>query len=52
MSANSELVAIVDYGMGNLRSVYQAVQAAARDVPAQTPVQVQVTQDPQIVLQA
>ena len=52
MSANSELVAIVDYGMGNLRSVYQAVQAAARDVPAQTPVQVQVTQDPQLVLQA
>ena len=52
MSANSELVAIVDYGMGNLRSVYQAVQAAARDVPTQTPVQVQVTQDPQIVLQA
>ena len=52
MTANSELVAIVDYGMGNLRSVYQAVAAAARALPTQTPVQVQVTQDPQIVLQA
>ena len=52
MSTTPELVAIVDYGMGNLRSVYQAVQAAARDLPVQTPVQVQVTQDPQVVRQA
>lgn len=41
-------MAIVDYGMGNLRSVAQAVQAAARDLP----VTVQVTQDPQVVRQA
>jgi glutamine amidotransferase len=52
MSSHPELVAIVDYGMGNLRSVYQAVQTAARDLPAHTPVVVQVTQDPQLVLQA
>ena len=48
MSTTPELVAIVDYGMGNLRSVAQAVAAAARDLP----VQVQVTQDPQVVRQA
>ena len=48
MKHSAELVAIVDYGMGNLRSVAQAVQAAARDLP----VTVQVTQDPQVVRQA
>ncbi len=52
MSTTPELVAIVDYGMGNLRSVAQAVAAAARDLPVQNAVQVQVTQDPQIVRQA
>lgn len=48
MSSIPELVAIVDYGMGNLRSVAQAVHAAARDLP----VLVLVTQDPQVVRQA
>lgn len=38
-------VAIVDYGMGNLRSVWQHVQAAAAD----SSVQVQVTHDPAVV---
>jgi len=47
-SAATELLAIVDYGMGNLRSVSQAVQTAARDLP----ICVQVTQDPQVVRQA
>lgn len=41
-------VAVVDYGMGNLRSVSQAVQAAA----AGTGVQVVVTQDPDVVRRA
>ena len=39
------IVAIVDYGMGNLYSVAQAVRAAAGDMP----LQVVVTQDPQVV---
>jgi len=38
-------VAVVDYGMGNLRSVSQAVQHAADEVG----VQVFVTSDPQVV---
>jgi imidazole glycerol-phosphate synthase subunit HisH len=38
-------VAVVDYGMGNLRSVSQAVMAAAQG----SGVQVQVTQDPAVV---
>ena len=38
-------VAVVDYGMGNLRSVAQAVLAAAAD----SAVRVQVTQDPAVV---
>lgn len=42
MNAVSNTVAVVDYGMGNLRSVSQAVMAAAAD----TPVRVVVTQDP------
>lgn len=41
-------VAVVDYGMGNLRSVSQAVQAAA----ASTGFQVVVTQDPDVVRRA
>ena len=41
-------VAVVDYGMGNLRSVSQAVQHAAD----QAGVQVAVTQDPQVVRRA
>ncbi|PIW07617.1 MAG: imidazole glycerol phosphate synthase subunit HisH, partial [Comamonadaceae bacterium CG17_big_fil_post_rev_8_21_14_2_50_60_13] len=45
---NSKLgktVAVVDYGMGNLRSVSQAVQAAASG----TGFQVVITQDPDVV---
>ncbi len=42
------MVAVVDYGMGNLRSVSQAVQHAARD----TDVQVIVTARPEEVLAA
>jgi glutamine amidotransferase len=42
MNALNNTVAVVDYGMGNLRSVSQAVMAAAAD----TPVRVVVTQDP------
>ncbi len=42
MQTMKNTVAIVDYGMGNLRSVWQAVQAAAAD----SSVQVQVTHDP------
>ncbi|MDD2879534.1 MAG: imidazole glycerol phosphate synthase subunit HisH [Rhodoferax sp.] len=38
-------VAVVDYGMGNLRSVSQAVQAAA----AGTGFEVVITQDPEVV---
>lgn len=45
----ARLVAVVDYGMGNLRSVSQAVMHAARDVPG---VQVVVTADPEVVLAA
>ena len=48
MNTSAELVAIVDYGMGNLRSVEQAVKAAAQDLP----VRVELTQDPQVVRQA
>jgi glutamine amidotransferase len=48
MTSTSEFVAIVDYGMGNLRSVAQAVQTAAQDLP----VRVELTQDPQVVRQA
>lgn len=42
MSSTSNTVAVVDYGMGNLRSVSQAVMAASAD----TDVRVVVTQDP------
>ena len=45
MTNLSNTVAVVDYGMGNLRSVSQAVQAAA----AGTSVQVVVTSDPDVV---
>ena len=48
MNNAANTVAVVDYGMGNLRSVSQAVQAAA----AGTGVQVVVTSDPQQVLAA
>lgn len=48
MKQSAELVAIVDYGMGNLRSVAQAVRAAAQDLP----VRVELTQDPQVVRSA
>ena len=41
-------VAVIDYGMGNLRSVSQAVQQAARDQG----VEVVVTADPQVVRSA
>ena len=41
-------VAVVDYGMGNLRSVAQAVRHAAHDLD----VDVQVTSDPAVVLAA
>ena len=44
MQTMKNTVAIVDYGMGNLRSVWQAVQAAAAD----SSVQVQVTHDPAV----
>ena len=44
-STQHPIVAIVDYGMGNLYSVAQAVRAAAGDMP----LQVVVTQDPQVV---
>lgn len=45
MNAVNNTVAVVDYGMGNLRSVSQAVMAAAAD----TAVRVVVTQDPAAV---
>ena len=45
MQTMKNTVAIVDYGMGNLRSVWQAVQAAAAD----SSVQVQVTHAPAAV---
>ena len=41
----SKTVAVVDYGMGNLRSVSQAVQAAA----VGTGFEVVITQDPEVV---
>jgi glutamine amidotransferase len=41
-------VAVVDYGMGNLRSVSQAVQAAALG----TGFEVRITQDPEVVRRA
>ena len=44
MSAVSN-VAVIDYGMGNLRSVSQAVEHAAKDLN----LQVVVTNDPQVV---
>ena len=44
-SVRSKTVAVVDYGMGNLRSVSQAVQAAA----AGTGFEVVITQDPEVV---
>ena len=43
-----KMVAVVDYGMGNLRSVSQAVQAAA----AGTGFQVVITQNPDVVRSA
>ena len=46
MSPNS--VAVVDYGMGNLRSVAQAVMHAAQD----TGVEVKITSNPQDVRDA
>ena len=45
MNFKDNTVAVVDYGMGNLRSVSQAVQAAA----AGSAVQVVVTSDPDVV---
>ena len=45
MNLKNNTVAVVDYGMGNLRSVSQAVQAAA----AGTSVPVVVTSDPDVV---
>ncbi|MEJ5124826.1 imidazole glycerol phosphate synthase subunit HisH [Comamonas sp. MYb21] len=45
MTTSSNTVAVVDYGMGNLRSVSQAVQAAA----AGSSVAVVVTADPDVV---
>ena len=45
MNLTNNTVAVVDYGMGNLRSVSQAVQAAA----AGSSVQVVVTADPDVV---
>jgi glutamine amidotransferase len=45
MSRSSRRVAVVDYGMGNLRSVSQAVIHAAQGLD----VEVCVTADPQVV---
>jgi glutamine amidotransferase len=45
---NSKLVAVVDYGSGNLRSVSQAVEHAA----ANTGLTVRLTQDPAVVMDA
>ena len=45
MNLKNNTVAVVDYGMGNLRSVSQAVQAAA----AGSQVEVVVTSDPDVV---
>lgn len=48
MKSVANTVAVVDYGMGNLRSVSQAVQHAADQVG----VQVFVTSDPEVVRKA
>ncbi len=48
MKSGAKTVAVVDYGMGNLRSVSQAVQAAA----AGTGFEVVITADPALVLAA
>ena len=48
MSLKNNTVAVVDYGMGNLRSVSQAVRTAAAD----TGWDVIVTADPEVVLAA
>ena len=48
MSLKNNTVAVVDYGMGNLRSVSQAVRTAAAD----TGWNVVVTADPEVVLAA
>ena len=48
MNSMANTVAVVDYGMGNLRSVSQAVQHAAD----QAGVQVAVTSDPEVVRRA
>ena len=45
MSLKNNIVAVVDYGMGNLRSVSQAVRTAAAD----TGWEVLVTADPEVV---
>jgi len=44
-AGRNKTVAVVDYGMGNLRSVSQAVSAVARD----SGYQVLITQDPEVV---
>lgn len=43
--SQSPIVAVIDYGMGNLRSVWQAVEHAAQGLD----LQVRVTNDPQLV---
>lgn len=48
MQSITNTVAIIDYGMGNLRSVAQAVHTAGAD----SSVRVQVTQDPAVVRSA
>ncbi|WP_162577354.1 imidazole glycerol phosphate synthase subunit HisH [Variovorax sp. PBL-H6] len=48
MNSSKNTVAVVDYGMGNLRSVSQAVQHAADQVG----VEVFVTADPEVVRRA
>ena len=48
MKCVANTVAVVDYGMGNLRSVSQAVQHADEQVG----VQVFVTSDPEVVRKA
>ena len=46
--SQTSTVAVIDYGMGNLRSVSQAVEHAARDLD----MRVVVTNDPQVVRDA
>ena len=46
--SQTSTVAVIDYGMGNLRSVSQAVEYAARDLD----MRVVVTNDPQVVRDA